>query len=298
MKGLESVQQTLRAWASSASETLAIILNQGVYPAAAEVEVVRAEAFEGWQGVSFPLALSGEVEGQVQVLLEQPSAHTLLELLVGGQEADGQENLTPLHQTALKEAVQQLVPSLAELLKQLGSEVKVRSLGCSQELSLEPAAGEFLHWKCPLEVDEGPRLIFELLLSGGLVAQLGAPRPQPKPAAEVSTAATHTVEHGAAAERPHFPVLTSTQARARNEQLDLILDVNLQVQVVLGRTSMMVQDLIHLGEGSILELDKLAGEPVELFVQDRLVAFGEVVVIDERFGVKVLELAGGRRTSR
>ena len=72
----------------------------------------------------------------------------------------------------------------------------------------------------------------------------------------------------------------------------------MQVQVVLGRTSLMVQELIHLGEGSILELDKLAGEPVELYVQDRLVAYAEVIVVDERFGVKVLELVSSHRHLR
>ena len=63
----------------------------------------------------------------------------------------------------------------------------------------------------------------------------------------------------------------------------------------MGRTRLLVQDLISLGEGTVLELDKLAGEPVELYVHDRLVALGEVIVVDERFGVKVLELAGDRK---
>lgn len=98
--------------------------------------------------------------------------------------------------------------------------------------------------------------------------------------------------------RPQFEALSPNGGKRGRGQLDLILDVPLQVQVVLGRTSMMVQDLIHLVEGSILELDKLAGEPVELFVHDRLVAFGEVIVVDERFGVKVLELATDRRHLR
>jgi flagellar motor switch protein FliN/FliY len=98
--------------------------------------------------------------------------------------------------------------------------------------------------------------------------------------------------------KPHFSELKPAGEPRRNGQFDLILDVPLQVQVVLGRTSLMVQELIHLGEGSILELDKLAGEPVELYVQDRLVAYAEVIVVDERFGVKVLELVSGRRHLR
>lgn len=72
--------------------------------------------------------------------------------------------------------------------------------------------------------------------------------------------------------------------------MGVILDVPLELTVVLGCTSVMLEDLISLGEGSVMELDKLAGEPVELYVKDRLVGLAEVVVSDERFAVRILEM--------
>ena len=70
----------------------------------------------------------------------------------------------------------------------------------------------------------------------------------------------------------------------------LIQDVPLQVTVQLGKTRMSIKEILELGEGSIVELDKLAGEPVDLLVNGKLVAKGEVVVIDENFGFRVKDI--------
>ena len=78
------------------------------------------------------------------------------------------------------------------------------------------------------------------------------------------------------------------QKQPRN--LNMLFDIPLQVTVELGRTSKLVREILELGPGSIIELDKLAGEPVDIFVNQRLVARGEVVVIDENFGVRVTEI--------
>lgn len=70
----------------------------------------------------------------------------------------------------------------------------------------------------------------------------------------------------------------------------LILDVPVQVTVELGRTKMLVKEILQLGEGSVVELDKLAGEPVDVLVNGKLIAKGEVVVIEENFGVRITEI--------
>ncbi len=72
--------------------------------------------------------------------------------------------------------------------------------------------------------------------------------------------------------------------------IGLIMDVPLHVTVELGRRRMLVKDVLELGKGSLIELDKLAGEPVDVFVNGKLIAKGEVVVIDENFGVKVTSI--------
>ncbi|QYK54436.1 MAG: flagellar motor switch protein FliN [Fimbriimonadaceae bacterium] len=72
--------------------------------------------------------------------------------------------------------------------------------------------------------------------------------------------------------------------------LELILDIPLEVSVELGRVKMVVKDVIELGSGSIVEIDKAAGEPVDIMVNGRLVAHGEVVVIEDNFGVRITEI--------
>lgn len=72
--------------------------------------------------------------------------------------------------------------------------------------------------------------------------------------------------------------------------LDMLLDIPLQVTVELGRTTRSVKEILSLSSGSIIELDKLAGEPVDILVNKRLIATGEVVVIDENFGVRVTDI--------
>jgi len=77
--------------------------------------------------------------------------------------------------------------------------------------------------------------------------------------------------------------------------LDLIMDVQMRVTVELGRSTMTVEDVLSLGPGSVVELNKLAGEPVDILVNSRLIARGEVVVVDENFGVRVTEIVSPRR---
>lgn len=76
----------------------------------------------------------------------------------------------------------------------------------------------------------------------------------------------------------------------KDRNLDLILDIPLRVTVELGRTKMVVNDLLNLGQGSVIELSKLAGEPMEVLVNDKLVARGEAVVVNEKFGVRLTDI--------
>lgn len=78
--------------------------------------------------------------------------------------------------------------------------------------------------------------------------------------------------------------------KKEKQNLDMLLDIPLKVTVELGRTQRTIQDILKLSSGSIIELDKLAGEPVDIHVNDKLIAKGEVVVIDENFGVRVTDI--------
>jgi flagellar motor switch protein FliN len=72
--------------------------------------------------------------------------------------------------------------------------------------------------------------------------------------------------------------------------MDLLMDVSLKVTVELGRTQMMLRQVLELQRGAVIELDRLAGDPVDIYVNERLIARGEVVVVDDKFGVKITEL--------
>jgi len=72
--------------------------------------------------------------------------------------------------------------------------------------------------------------------------------------------------------------------------IDLLMDVYLKVTVELGRTRMQLRQVLELQQGSVVELDRLAGDAVDVFVNDRLLAHGEVIVVDDKFGVRITEL--------
>lgn len=76
----------------------------------------------------------------------------------------------------------------------------------------------------------------------------------------------------------------------KDRNLSLILDIPLKVSVELGRTKMPVSELLNLTQGSVIELSKLAGEPMEVYVNDKLIARGEAVVVNEKFGVRLTDI--------
>jgi flagellar motor switch protein FliN/FliY len=92
---------------------------------------------------------------------------------------------------------------------------------------------------------------------------------------------------GGAGDGPAAPTEADLQ---KDRNLALILDIPLRVTVELGRTKMPVNELLNLGQGSVLELNKLAGEPMEVFVNDKLIARGEAVVVNEKFGVRLTDI--------
>lgn len=88
-----------------------------------------------------------------------------------------------------------------------------------------------------------------------------------------------------------FQQLGPSQAKATSaSNIDMLLDVKMPVSIELGRTDLPISEILTIGPGSVVELDKLAGEPVDLLVNDKIVAKGEVVVVDENFGVRITML--------
>lgn len=81
------------------------------------------------------------------------------------------------------------------------------------------------------------------------------------------------------------------QAGQNAPDIDLILDIPLELSVELGKTRMLVSELLQLGQGSVVDLNKIAGEPLDISVNGKLVARGEVVVAEEKYGIRLTEIA-------
>ena len=94
---------------------------------------------------------------------------------------------------------------------------------------------------------------------------------------------------GGANEDGEDTVEAAAASTGETKSLDLILDIPLNVTVELGRSKMLINDLLQLGQGSVIELTKLVGEPLEILVNQKLVARGEVVVVNEKFGVRLTD---------
>ncbi len=88
----------------------------------------------------------------------------------------------------------------------------------------------------------------------------------------------------------NLPNFTKVLGNIPAGAIDLLKDVDLNVKIELGRTKMLIEDVLKLAEGSVVELDKLAGDPVDIFVNDQLVARGEVLVLNENFCVRINEI--------
>lgn len=89
----------------------------------------------------------------------------------------------------------------------------------------------------------------------------------------------------------NFDELKRTRSDGKTTfNLDFILDIPLTLTAELGRSKMLISELLQLGQGSVLELTKLAGEPMDVYVNQRLIARGEVVVVNEKFGVRLTDI--------
>lgn len=97
-------------------------------------------------------------------------------------------------------------------------------------------------------------------------------------------------EEAITTQEPKFAEFSDEKKINNARDIDFLLDIPLEVTVELGRSKMLIKDLLQLGQGSVVELAKLAGEPMDVLVNNRLIARGEVVVINEKFGVRLTDI--------
>lgn len=107
----------------------------------------------------------------------------------------------------------------------------------------------------------------------------------------VSAQVTDNEESIKSIEFSHLEPVKNSAGGGNVRNMDMLMDVTIPVLVELGKTEMLVRDVLSLAPGAIIELDSLAGEPVKIAVRGKVIAYGEVVVVDENFGVKITKIA-------
>jgi flagellar motor switch protein FliN/FliY len=123
--------------------------------------------------------------------------------------------------------------------------------------------------------------------AAALASAMGAINAAANPKEPAKPAPASTGDDAASFNPPEFP---TSAPGAVSRDMDLIADVHMNVRIELGRTKMYVEDVLSLGDGAVVELDKLAGDPVDVYVNDRKVARGEVLVLNDNFCVRISEI--------
>jgi flagellar motor switch protein FliN/FliY len=114
-------------------------------------------------------------------------------------------------------------------------------------------------------------------------------------AADEADASTGTATESDSVRAAEFPDLSGAGEAADGQpNLDIVRDINVTLTVELGRTDMVIEEILALTTGKVIELEKLAGEPLDILVNDKLLARGEVVVVDENFGVRITAIVDPR----
>jgi flagellar motor switch protein FliN/FliY len=245
--------------------------------------------------------LRGGLNGTIGLILTGADASKISGLMMGSAEAtEGGAELDSAQIATFKDSVSPLMNSaITQLSVKIGTAIQtmppeaffsspqspfpVRTedicLRVSFPLKIEKVLDSRLHVVMPVSV------VRELIQKSQVGAQQGAPG-----GGQMGVGQPQNNLASMGIKEVQFPNLNIPALGAQSPNMNLLMDVQMTLTVELGRTKMYIKEILSLGEGSIIELDKLAGEPVDLLVNGKLIAKGEVVVIDENFGVRVTDI--------
>lgn len=278
-----AAQENLELFAAGffegAGPALTTVLNRKI--SVAVQDVVATAAADLLRAVPFPWALvevayQRGMSGTHWLLLPQTSAVVLGQIATGSTDTEGAD-IPRAYQDAIRDAVNQMLLSAGPPLMPLFARsvsfapVTVRVVEDADMLPQDLGASVERFWLVRAQAKSSDGFEIDMLLTIG--ADL---------AREISSLG--------AEEAP----TAGPEARAGEapppSKIDMIMDVTLPVTVELGRARMQIQDIIKLAPGSVIELDKSSGDPVELYINDRPIAKGEVVIIDENFGIRLTSI--------
>jgi flagellar motor switch protein FliN len=216
-------------------------------------------------------------------------------LMLGTPAGEGEMDAMQL--SIVAETVAQISSAMAE---QLTQDLKIESANIVSTVPTEATAfpaPPFTSYSATLDVagefSLDLSLDFDGVALGRLAPQPPAPETEPEPAPAPVAAPVRPSAPPPQSRPAAFSPMTPTAIRAAppgKANLDLVHDIPLEISAVLGQTAMSLRDVVALQNGSVLELDKLSTDPIDLYVNDILIARGEVVVVDDRFAIKISEL--------
>lgn len=230
---------------------------------------------------------------QIVVRFPKGDMQQVVGVMLGG--GDELAEMGPMQLSIASETVSQIAGAMAEeLAKQLGASADgVHAELCSDATLLPPPPFESYDGGVQVGADLHPTMSIDfaaITLSKLGISSTPAHEPvaarsfQPEPAAAAPAVSAQSVAY-----TPMQPTPVRT-AQAGQANLDLVHDVPLQISAVLGKTVMPLREVVSLASGAVFELDKLAAEPIDLYVNNILIARGEVVIVDDKYAVKISEL--------
>ncbi|HOQ50741.1 MAG TPA: flagellar motor switch phosphatase FliY [Candidatus Atribacteria bacterium] len=291
----------------AAATALSTILGRRVEITVPRVEVINKEEVADLlpeEHIVVKVRYQEGLEGENLLLIKEEDARILVSLMMGG--GDTEAPLGEMEISALGEAMNQMMGSAAtamsEFLRRKISisppEIIEQEVQAIKEKWLEGQEEEYLvevffHLVVDDAIDSNMIQLLPLSFSRAIVSSLAIKRQESIPPEEeslVTESSPKQEKKEVKAQSVEFAEFKKKEEVPSRVNIQLIMDVNLPLVVELGRTQLSIREILDLGPGSIVELDKLAGEPADLYINDVLFARGEVVVIEENFGVRITEI--------
>ncbi len=318
-KEKQDIISLLSSVVSSQSSNLSSMVGQPVQMGRPAVEVKGKDDITGDLSdeiVEIKIDYDDGINGEHIFVFPSDVATTIASQMMGQQDVE----LSDAAVSALEEAGNTLSGSAVTIIGDKIGRTIMTSPGQSRKIMKEELGigdGNYVKVSYPITIDDAqPSQIVEIFavpLVKEIVKPLGGKSEAPKQAPpQQAFAAQPAMPQGFAqggfqqqaapqmfgggfmpqanVQSVQFPSLNPQMVGADQGNIGLLMDVYMEMTVELGRTRRLIRDILSMGEGTIIELDKLAGEPVDILVNHKLIAKGEVVVIDENFGVRVTEI--------
>ena len=313
---LEGLKRILAATVESQKSNLSMLVGKDVTITGPEMEMGSGSEIAGSLGgdvVHVGLSFGGGVQGDHGYLMPESTAVAKAGPMMGQDDVDLDDAALNALQEALSQVSGPVVTALADSSgKDIMSEPPSNEKGDPDTLSI-PA--QIVAARYTVTIEGGDSAGIVEYYDAALVPQLVAP-PQAPPQQPQQQQPQQQPQQGAMAgfgggmggygggapqqqmqpgtgpsvQSVQFPDLHPQDTAPEHGNIGLLMDVYMEMTVELGRTKKLIREILGMGEGTIIELDKLAGEPVDILVNHKLIAKGEVVVIDENFGVRVTEI--------